>query len=92
MCTPPPTYDQEISADLPGKQARKRGEMELKRRKIRKGKVENCKRKEDLFSFFFFSFPFHLSKPLKFVLGLPKWEFSTGKNHFTPGKKIRNVQ
>ena len=21
------------------------------------------------------------------VLGVPKWEFSTGKKHFTPGKK-----
>ena len=31
-------------------------------------------------------FAFHFSKPLKFVLGLPKWEFSTGKKHFTPGK------
>ena len=24
-----------------------------------------------------------------FVLGQPKWEFSTGKKHFTPGKKNR---
>ena len=36
---------------------------------------------------FFFSFSFHFSKPLIFVLSLPKWEFSTGKKHFTPGKK-----
>ena len=28
----------------------------------------------------------HFSKPLKFVLGLPKWKFSTGKKHLTPGK------
>ena len=37
-----------------------------------------------LFSFLFcfcFCFAFHFSKPLKFVLGLPKWE------HFTPGEK-----
>ena len=48
------------------------------------------------FSFLFFSFLFffflllfacHFSKPRKFVLGLPKWKFSTGKKHFTPGKK-----
>ena len=26
-------------------------------------------------------------KRWKFVLGLPEWEFSTGKKHFTPGKK-----
>ena len=62
-------------------------------------KKENCKREggklkmegwkvtklgEDLF---FFAFAFHFSKPLKFILGLPKWKFSTGKKHFTPGKK-----
>ena len=38
------------------------------------------------FLFFLFSFACHFSKILKFVLGLPKWEFSTGKKHFTPGK------
>ena len=32
-------------------------------------------------------FSFHFSRPLKFVSGLPKWEFSTGKKHFKPGKK-----
>ena len=37
----------------------------------------------------FFFFAFHFSKPLKFVLGLPKWKFSTGKKHFTAGKKLR---
>ena len=48
-----------------------------------------------LFSFLFvclFLFSFlscHFSKPLKYVLGLPKREFSTGKKDFTPGKKIR---
>ena len=39
---------------------------------------------------FFFFFCFTLFKPLKFVLGLPKWEFSTGKKHlkaFHTGKK-----
>ena len=41
------------------------------------------------FVFCFFFFAFHFSKPLKFVWGLPKWEFSAGKNHFMPGKKIR---
>ena len=38
------------------------------------------KRGED---FFFF---FHFSKPLKSVLGLPKWKFSTGKKHFMSEK------
>ena len=45
------------------------------------------KRGEAFFFFFFFFFAFHFSKQLKSVLGLPKWEFSTGKKHFTPGKK-----
>ena len=36
---------------------------------------------------FFFFFAFHFSKPLKFVLGLPKWKFSTRKKHFMLGKK-----
>ena len=36
---------------------------------------------------FCFVFAFNFSKPLKFVLGLPKWKFSTGKKHFTAGKK-----
>ena len=35
------------------------------------------------------SFAIHFSKPLKFVLGLPKWEFSTGKKAFQAGEKIR---
>ena len=37
----------------------------------------------------FFFFAFHFSKPLKFVFGLPKCEFSTGKKAFHTGKKIR---
>ena len=41
------------------------------------------------FFFFFFSFAFHFSKRRKFVLGLPKWNFSTGKKAFHAGKKIR---
>ena len=40
-------------------------------------------------SFFFFFFFFCFSKPLKFVLGLPKWKVSTGKKHFMAGKKLR---
>ena len=45
------------------------------------------KKNEERTSFFFF-FASHFSKkPLKLVLGLPKWKFSTGKKHFTPGKK-----
>ena len=72
----------------------KRGEIE-KKREIAKGKVENGKWKVEklqneersFFFFFFFSFfASHFSKPLKFVLSLPKWKFSTGKKHFTPGK------
>ena len=32
-------------------------------------------------------FAFNFSKPLKFVLGLPIWKFSTGKKAFHAGKK-----
>ena len=39
--------------------------------------------------FFFFFFFFRFSKPLKFVLGPPKWKFSTGKKYFMPKKKNR---
>ena len=70
-----------------------------KRRKIEKGKgwkiknggkwrEESNKTRRELFWFVFvfvFVFAFHFSKPLKFVLGLPKWEFSPAKTHFMPG-------
>ena len=66
--------------------------MEKKIRKIVKregGKIENGRRKsyEMKTFFFFFFFCLSLFKPLKFVLGLPKWKLSTWKKHFTPGKK-----
>ena len=48
-------------------------------------KLQNNEERTFFFlSFFFF---FSLFKTLKFVLGLPKWEFSTGKKQFAPGKK-----
>ena len=58
------------------------------------GKV--IKRGEDPFFFFFF-FYFSLLKTTEIVLGVPKWEFSTGKKFgivyrekaFHVGKKIR---
>ena len=61
-------------------EARKKGKRRRKR-KIVKGKVENWKWKEGKLpneerTFFSFSF-----------LGLPKLKFTTGKKHFTPGKK-----
>ena len=40
------------------------------------------------FFFFFFFFAFHFSKPMKFVLGLPKGEFLPGKSIHT-GKKFK---
>ena len=66
---PPETSDREISAELPGKRGKEKGKTEQKKKENRKGKVENLKMEERTFS-----------KPLKFLLGLPKWEFSTGKN------------
>ena len=61
--------------------------MEKKRREIEKGKeVEKLQNEESeertFFFFFFFFLPFHLSKPLKFVLGL----YQSG--NFLPGKSI----
>ena len=50
--------------------------------------MEGGKLGEDLFFFFFAS---HFSKPLKFVLGLPKWKFSNGKKYFMPGKKSEKI-
>ena len=46
-------------------------------------------RREHLFFFFFLAF--HFSKPLEFVLGVPKWEFATWKKHFTPGKNSGKI-
>ena len=93
---PPKTSDQEILANVLGKKRQgkkgKRGENVKKENCIREGgKLEMevgkfVNRGEDLFFFFFFAFQFHFWKWQKFVLGLPKWEFSTGKKHFTPGK------
>ena len=90
------TSDREISADLSGKkEAREKGQNGEE-------KNENCKRESGklkmeggksskmrrglFFFFFFFFFAFHFSKRRKFVLGVPKWKFSTGKKDFTPGK------
>ena len=99
---PPETSDREILADISGKRRQgkkgKRGEnWEEKKEncKRERGKLEMevgkvIKRGEDFFFFFFFFFFFLLftfENDWKFVLGLPKWEFSTGKKHFTPGKK-----
>ena len=52
--------------------------------------MENLQNEERTLFFFFFLcfafFAFHSSKPLKFVLGLPKWEFSTGKKTISHGE------
>ena len=71
------------------REARKKGRMEKKRRKINKGKVENWKWKEEHYKmkrdpFFFFS----LFKATEICFGSTKLGiFPTGKNHFTLGKK-----
>ena len=87
LVPPPATSDQKISAYLSGKKRQgkkgKRGEN-CKREggKLKKEgwKVTKLRRGLYFFFFFFFFFAFHSSKPLKFVLGLPKWKFSTGKS------------
>ena len=87
---PPETSDREIFADVSGKKRQgkkgKRGEnWEEKAMKGGKLEMEAGKRQKKRWGPFFFAF--HFWKRRKFVLGLPKWEFSTGKKHFTPGKK-----
>ena len=63
------------------KEARKKG----KRGEKWEEKKENCKKKKGRWNSYkneertFFFFAFHFWKRRKFVLGLPKWEFSTGK-------------
>ena len=91
------------SADVSGKKRQgkkgKRGENweekkeNCKREGGKLGKIGNRSRKSykkrwgpPLFCFVLF---FHFWKRRKLVLGLPKWEFSTGKKHFMPGKNIR---
>ena len=85
------------------RQARKKGKgvkNEKKRRKIVKRKGENGKLEMEVgkvtkevrnffffFFFFFLLFTFENDGNLFFVLGLPKWEFSTGKSRFHAGKK-----
>ena len=90
----PDTSHWDISADLPGKERQgKIGKMEKK-------KKENQKREDEILemeggkvtkwgerTFYFYFFAFHFSKPLKFVLGVPKWEFSNGKKDSRREKK-----
>ena len=54
--------------------------------KIEKKRKKNCYKKEvRTFFFFFLLFTFENDRNLFWVY--QKWEFSTGKEHFTPGKK-----
>ena len=64
-----------------GKRKTRKKDKEKENRKREGGKLKRKSYKKSRGLFFF-----HFSKPLKFVLGLPKWEFSTKKKHFTPGK------
>ena len=72
-------------ADVSGKERQgKQGKWSRKKGKSKQGrvKIENGRRKsykKRWVPFFFFFFAFHFSKRLKFVLGLPKWEFPTRK-------------
>ena len=89
---PPETSDRDIFADVSGKKRQgKKGKgvkIEKRRWKIGNGSRKMLEKEvRTLFFFFFFFLAFHFWKRRKFVLGLPKWEFSTGKKHFMPGKK-----
>ena len=83
---PPEASDREISADLSGKERQgKKGKWRRKEGKSKKeireggklkmeeGKVTKWEMRRGLF-FFFLSF--HFSKPLKFVLGLSKYNWN----------------
>ena len=80
-----------------GKKREKGWKLRRKEGKSEKGrwkkKPENGSRKSYKKSWgpFFFFFAFHFWKRRKFVLGLPKWEFSAGgkirKNDFAPSEK-----
>ena len=84
-----------------GKRQGKKGEMENKRSEIVKGEEENKLKMEGgngkykvwkwaetffFFFFFFFLFACHHLKPLKFVWGVPKWNFFTGEKAIQAGK------
>ena len=51
---------------------------------IKRGEGEEVR---TFFFFFFFFLLFSFENDGNLFLGLPKWKFSTGKKHFTPGKK-----
>ena len=83
---------------------RKEGNLKGKRWKIENGRGKWRKWAEDLFFSFFLSFlfiyfiylfiyffAFHFLKPLKFVWGLPNWQFLLGKSIFHVGKKLIEV-
>ena len=79
------TYQKKREARKNGKKRKKEGKIKENGKFEMEGeKLQNEKR--TIFFFFFFLL-FHFSKPLKFVLGLPKWELSTGKKHFSSRKK-----
>ena len=64
------------------KENRQREEREGEKLKMKGGKVTKCGTPPFFFLFCFVLFcfvVFHFSKPLKFVLGLPKWESSIRK-------------
>ena len=73
----------------------KNGEQQEENCKREGGKLKTDGKKvgkwaEDL-CFCFVFLAFHFLKHLKFVVGLPKWEFSTAEKHFTPAEKMRKL-
>ena len=90
---PPETSDREISADLSGKEARKKLKHGEKKENWKRegGKLkwkEGKSRNEERIFFLLFTF----SKRQQFVLGVPKWKFSTGKTHFMLGKRLSPIE
>ena len=88
------TYREKIGKEKNGEEKkdnckREGGKLKMEGRKV-------IKWGEDLFLFFFkfiylflnFFFTFHFSKPVKFVLGLPKWKIFYREKAFCPLRKI----
>ena len=75
------TYWEKRGEEKKWKWRTKGGKLYKWRWKIENGRGKKYANEQRTFS------AFHFLKQLKFVLGLPKWKFSTGKKCFTPAGK-----
>ena len=80
------TYQKKREARNKEKMEKEKGKSKRECGKL-KMKGESYKMSTGPFFFFFFFFTFHFSKPLKFVLGLPKWGIFYREKAFHARKK-----